>query len=126
PDRPAPLATRPSPVLAGSPRWTGPNQPVARPETEAPFQPDAPTKRRHVEVLEFLAKGETNKEIARHLNLTEATIKVYVRELMKHFSAKNRMQVALKASALVQAQAATPQPEDDPEQIAPRPAMSCR
>ncbi|MCQ0971425.1 response regulator transcription factor [Paracoccus sp. TK19116] len=60
---------------------------------------DSLTKRRHVEVLKFLAQGETNKEIARHLNLTEATIKVYVRELMRHFGAKNRMQVALKASS---------------------------
>jgi DNA-binding NarL/FixJ family response regulator len=60
---------------------------------------DPVTKTRHIEVLEFLTRGETNKEIARHLNLTEATIKVYVRELMWHFGARNRMQVALKASA---------------------------
>lgn len=72
---------------------------------------DPLTKRRHVEVLEFLAKGETNKEIARRLNLTEATIKVYVRELMRHFGAKNRMQVALKASALYETEAA-PLPGD--------------
>lgn len=63
------------------------------------------TKRRHIEVLEYLAQGETNKEIARHLNLTEATIKVYVRELMRHFGAKNRMQVILKASTLLDADA---------------------
>ena len=63
------------------------------------------TKRRHIEVLEYLAQGETNKEIARHLNLTEATIKVYIRELMRHFGAKNRMQVILKASALFDAEA---------------------
>lgn len=72
---------------------------------------DAVTKRRHIEVLEFLAKGETNKEIARHLHLTEATIKVYVRELMRHFSAKNRMQVALRASALAEPHPDCP--EDD-------------
>lgn len=63
------------------------------------------TKKRHVEVLQFLAQGETNKEIARHLNLTEATIKVYIRELMQHFGARNRMQVILKASALFEAEA---------------------
>lgn len=63
------------------------------------------TKKRHIEVLEYLAQGETNKEIARHLNLTEATIKVYIRELMRHFRAKNRMQVILKASTLLDADA---------------------
>lgn len=74
------------------------------------------TKRRHIEVLEFLAEGETNKEIARHLNLTEATIKVYVRELMRHFGAKNRMQVALKASAIYEADSAalTEDPAEPP------------
>lgn len=67
------------------------------------------TKKRHMEVLEYLAQGETNKEIARHLNLTEATIKVYIRELMRHFGAKNRMQVILKASTL--SDAASPETE---------------
>lgn len=56
-------------------------------------------KARHVEVLRYLAQGETNKEIARRLKLTEATVKVYVRELMHHFGAKNRMQVALHSLA---------------------------
>ncbi|WP_207102530.1 helix-turn-helix transcriptional regulator [Paracoccus shandongensis] len=78
--------------------------PIQRPGGDPALDPL--TKRRHIEVLEFLAQGETNKEIARHLNLTEATIKVYVRELMRHFGAKNRMQVALKASAAYEAEAA--------------------
>lgn len=80
---------------------------VAQPGGSGAPEPslDPLTKRRHVEVLGFLAQGETNKEIARHLNLTEATIKVYVRELMRHFGAKNRMQVALKASSLYPADA---------------------
>lgn len=56
-------------------------------------------KERHIEVLRYLAQGETNKEIARRLKLTEATVKVYVRELMHHFGAKNRMQVALSSLA---------------------------
>lgn len=55
-------------------------------------------KQRHVEVLAGLNKGHTNKVIARHLDLTEATIKLYVRQLMKIFDAGNRTQLALKAT----------------------------
>ena len=96
-----------SQTVPPAPRWTAsPDRHAASSRCDdrayEPRQDDAPTKKRHIEVLEFLIKGETNKEIARHLDLTEATIKVYVRELMKHFGAKNRMQVALKASALRQ------------------------
>ena len=92
----------PVPCWTASPdRHTASSTCDDRPTSE-PKLNDAPTKKRHLEVLEFLTKGETNKEIARHLDLTEATIKVYVRELMKHFGAKNRMQVALKAAALRQ------------------------
>ena len=79
-------------------------QPRDRGEAFEP-RPDLLRKRRHLEVLAYLARGESNKEIARRLDLTEGTIKVYVRELMRHFSAKNRMQVVLKASALDQPQA---------------------
>ncbi|CAM3403209.1 response regulator transcription factor [Paracoccus nototheniae] len=116
---PAPEPVRLAPVDAGRARWG------ERDRTPVPASPlaqrcDALTKRRHIEVLEFLAKGETNKEIARHLNLTEATIKVYVRELMKHFSAKNRMQVALRASAFVQTETAMLPPD------AGQPAPSAR
>ncbi|MTE01482.1 hypothetical protein GIY56_14430 [Paracoccus sp. YIM 132242] len=92
---------RPAKATASAAPASGPAA-VERPCERAPSLAalDPPTKRRHIEVLEFLTQGETNKEIARHLNLTEATIKVYVRELMRHFGAKNRMQVALKASAV--------------------------
>lgn len=96
---------------ASSPRWLASGSiALQRAGDRAAADPglDPLTKRRHIEVLEFLARGETNKEIARHLNLTEATIKVYVRELMRHFGAKNRMQVALKASAVYEAEPVNP------------------
>lgn len=96
---------------SSSPRWRT-SSPIT---LQQPCESDAAdltlaplTKKRHVEVLEFLARGETNKEIARRLNLTEATIKVYVRELMRHFGAKNRIQVALKAAAVQEADFANP------------------
>ena len=73
-------------------------------------------KQRHVEVLAGLNNGHTNKVIARHLDLTEATIKLYVRQLMKIFDAKNRTHLALKAAghpqveALISPDAPTPPP----------------
>lgn len=76
-------------------------RPLAEPDGQEPATNLVPLKKmRHVEVLRYLAQGETNKEIARRLKLTEATVKVYVRELMHHFGAKNRMQVALHALAI--------------------------
>lgn len=63
-------------------------------ETAAP----APLRQRHLEVLTSLSQGHPNKVIARHLNLTEATVKLYVRQLMKIFHAENRTQLALQAS----------------------------
>ena len=45
-----------------------------------------------------MSQGHPNKVIARHLNLTEATVKLYVRQLMKIFHAENRTQLALQAS----------------------------
>lgn len=101
----------PQAASLSSPRWLGSGPvPLQRRSDRAASGAslDPLTKRRHIEVLEFLARGETNKEIARHLNLTEATIKVYVRELMRHFGAKNRMQVALKASAVYEADPVNP------------------
>lgn len=51
--------------------------------------------RRQTEVLKTLQSGLSNKEIARSLGLSEATIKIHVRHLMRKFGAANRTQVAV-------------------------------
>ena len=53
---------------------------------------------RQVDVLSSLRQGRSNKEIARVLNLSEATVKIHVRHIMRKFGAENRTQVALMAS----------------------------
>ena len=53
--------------------------------------------RRQDDVLELLKVGRSNKEIARALNLSESTVKIHVRQLMKKMGAANRTQVALRA-----------------------------
>jgi len=53
---------------------------------------------RQKDVLAALRSGHSNKEIARQLELSEATVKIHVRQLIRKFGAANRTQVALMAS----------------------------
>jgi two-component system nitrate/nitrite response regulator NarL len=52
---------------------------------------------REKEVLSFLVKGATNKDIARALNLQVVTVKLHVRGICRKMEAKNRTQAALLA-----------------------------
>jgi len=52
---------------------------------------------RERQVLSFLAKGATNKEISRALDLQVVTIKLHVRSLCRKIGARNRTQIALLA-----------------------------
>lgn len=58
---------------------------------------------RQREVLEGLREGKPNKVIARDLQMTEATVKVHVRQIMRKFGAANRTQVVLCAMRFVEA-----------------------
>lgn len=55
---------------------------------------------REEEVLRWVAKGLTNKEIALRLNLTEGTVKNYVTTIFQKFGVKDRTQAAIKAKEL--------------------------
>jgi len=55
---------------------------------------------RESEVLGFLMKGASNKEIARDLGLQIVTIKLHVRGICRKLNAKNRTQAALRAKEL--------------------------
>jgi DNA-binding NarL/FixJ family response regulator len=52
---------------------------------------------REIEVLSGLCRGQSNKEIARDLELQEVTIKLHVRTLCRKLDAKNRTQAAITA-----------------------------
>jgi DNA-binding NarL/FixJ family response regulator len=60
----------------------------------APAEADELTMRQS-EVLDHLRKGQSNKLIARSLGLTEGTVKVHVRQIMRKFGAANRTEVAV-------------------------------
>ena len=53
--------------------------------------------RRELQVLEQIAKGDSNAEIAQHLGLTANTVKSYVQTLLTRLDARNRLDAVLKA-----------------------------
>jgi two-component system nitrate/nitrite response regulator NarL len=46
-------------------------------------------------VLEHIRLGESNKVIARRLGMTEGTVKVHIRQMMRKCRVSNRTQLAL-------------------------------
>ena len=58
------------------------------------------TKRQR-EVLSLLARGLSNKEIARALDIAEATTKIHMAALLRGLSVRNRTEAAYKAANLI-------------------------
>ncbi len=59
---------------------------------------DSALTSREYDVLRILRNGRQNKIIAHELGISESTVKVHLRKLMKKMHASNRTQVALGAS----------------------------
>ena len=55
---------------------------------------------RQAAVLECLRRGKANKQIAYELSMSEGTVKVHVRNIMKKLKVHNRTEVAVLASSL--------------------------
>jgi DNA-binding NarL/FixJ family response regulator len=55
---------------------------------------------REQQLVDCLLEGQTNKEIARTLTLTEKTVKHYMTNLMTKLQVKNRLEVVLAAKSL--------------------------
>ena len=53
---------------------------------------------RQFAVLVCLCQGDPNKVIGRKLGMTETTVKVHVREIMRKLGVSNRTQVAIAAA----------------------------
>jgi two-component system nitrate/nitrite response regulator NarL len=53
---------------------------------------------RETEILCWLMEGATNKVIARKLNVTEATVKVHVKAILRKIGVGNRTQAAIWAA----------------------------
>ena len=68
----------------------------------ATFSTASPTRltKRESEVLALLAKGQTNREIAKALFISEVTAKVHVRNVLRKLGVRNRTEAALKAALI--------------------------
>ena len=58
-----------------------------------------PLSRQELKIIHRLASGEPNKVIAYHLDITEATVKVHVKTILRKLGATNRTQAAVWAIA---------------------------
>ncbi|HLB94811.1 MAG TPA: response regulator transcription factor [Nitrospiria bacterium] len=56
-----------------------------------------PLTSREKEILQFLAKGESNKEIANALSISEHTVKIHLKNILKKLHMNNRIQAAIYA-----------------------------
>ncbi|MBC3911153.1 response regulator transcription factor [Undibacterium sp. NL8W] len=52
---------------------------------------------RERETMVCLARGESNKEIARNLDVAESTIKIHVQNILKKLNLSSRVQIAVYA-----------------------------
>ena len=53
---------------------------------------------RQVAVLQELAKGFSNKQIANILHIAEPTVKMHISALLRAFGVQNRVQILIKAT----------------------------
>jgi DNA-binding NarL/FixJ family response regulator len=78
--------------------WRRPSPVAADPDPEAPRL--LGISGREFEVLEHLAAGRSNKEIALHLAVSPNTVKTHVARLFEKLGARRRTQAILRAREL--------------------------
>ena len=67
---------------------------LRRPTVKNPAELNSLTNREH-EILSFIAKGLSNKLIARELNISDGTVKVHVKHLLKKLGLRSRVEAAV-------------------------------
>jgi len=50
---------------------------------------------REIQIASAVAKGETNKKIAQHLGISDQTVKVHMKRILKRMGMKNRVELAV-------------------------------
>jgi two-component system nitrate/nitrite response regulator NarL len=75
--------------------WSAPDCAIGLPRKQMPIVKIL--SMREAEVLKSLCQGNPNKVIARHLGISEATVKVHVKAILRKTHAKNRTEAALWA-----------------------------
>jgi len=74
---------------------TGPPEPAPAHDPPIDFEGLTP---RQKDVLRLLAKGRSNKEIARELALAEGTVKIHLAAVLRFLKARNRTEAAVLAA----------------------------
>ncbi len=74
----------------------------ARPVEPPPASPQLLDKLspREREILLLISKGQSNKQIARELDIAETTVKIHVQHIFKKLDLSSRVQVAVLATSL--------------------------
>ena len=90
--------------------------------TSGPARSDEPPlTRRERDVYALLAEGRSNREIAHALFISEPTVKVHVRNILRKLGARSRVEAAIQAVRTLRLQApaaedrARDQPDSDPQ-----------
>ncbi|WP_448206253.1 LuxR C-terminal-related transcriptional regulator [Azospirillum sp. sgz302134] len=68
-----------------------------RPTQERPHPVNNELSKREVQILRCLLAGQSNKAIARNLHITESTVKMHFKNVMRKINAQNRTQAAVWA-----------------------------
>lgn len=66
-------------------------------DTEAPTSPFESLTAREFEILCHLAEGQSNKVIARHLNISDGTVKLHVKSILRKLDLHSRVEAAVMA-----------------------------
>ncbi len=67
------------------------------PETPRPAAPFAELTPRELEILDHVAQGFSNKMIARSLEITDGTVKLHVKAVLRKLGMRSRVEVAVMA-----------------------------
>jgi two-component system nitrate/nitrite response regulator NarL len=70
------------------------SKPPAPPAAPSDMDKLSPRER---EILGFIARGQSNKEIARALEVAESTVKIHVQNLLRKLKLSSRVQAAVLA-----------------------------
>lgn len=81
-------------------RHTAPSSPVTGTSHRLDNNALQALTRKQLQVLERMTQGESNKQIAHHLNIAETTVKTHVSAILRQLGAQNRVQAILAAKQL--------------------------
>ena len=87
-----------SPELTGKLVTALRNANAAEPTADAPPDAIAALSPRERDTLRYIARGASNKEIARALDIAETTVKIHVQHILRKLALSSRVQAAVYAT----------------------------